>query len=1778
MLTLWVWAEGQARAAELLADYQFDFSLESAVPGAPSLVHLGTNSFNVAEVDGQSRTVLEFARNDGLALSAAGLLDAPEGYTLVMLFRFNEVSGRRRILDFHNATNDAGLYCVEGRLSFSGQVSGSPVAMGAGQFVQVVLSRGADAWVNGYVDGAWEFSFFDVGGLALPGLEAVLRLFRDEDPVAPGEASAGAIARLRVYRGVLDSIQIANLDRLPDEAPSEIRFEASEVIYDESSGFIAVWGIRTGSTNAQASVQWSVVGGSASLPGDVDFVGPSVGTLVFEPGETRRDIQLLIVHDEEVEGDETVLLQLHDPVGAALGEPSQVVVTIRDDDQPQTFQADLSLFKWAASDVAAVGQPVSFTVELHNSGPVPASGVVVEDPLPAGVELAGWNVSPGTSFEPAEGRWSVPLLEPDSGAFLELTLVRSSPGTVTNRARIASSPVIDPTPWDHEAWAAARWEPEGGLAVLQFETAALSVSEQAGQVAVRVLRLGDTNGLSTVRYAIGGLATAGVDFLPPASGELVFGPGDIWQDLVLVVLDDALFEGVETVELTLHDPTGASLGEPSQAVVTLLDNDQPQAAEADLSLFKGADTNLAEPGQPIWFEIALQSAGPAVSSNVVVQELIPPETALVGWLAEPGTDFNPTNAQWTLPLVGPGTTNRLALALVKTNAGAVTNVAFVLQSSHPDPTLADRTNAAAARWAVPDVTDLALGLQLQTNRIGVGQTVLIEMVVTNLGPRAASNLTVLAPVPPGTEFVRTPPFQNWSFNPLTGRWQRTLPPFPTLEVGRETRFSMEVRATNAGTFPVTAQITASEPPDSVAANNAASNSLTVVRLANLAGSVRCGSTNGPALAAVTVSLVGSNEPPQSVVTGADGTFVFSNLAVGPYTLSASTNGYGFSPTNLTVDLQATTNLPPWVATPRFVVAEVRAGGTAVPGIAVQLTGAAAAQGLTDAAGRAVFTNLNPGVYVLTPLTNGQPAARFSPTNFTVTLGSPTNCDPTARFRLTSPAVILRALEVNQAVQDWENSVPLVQDKRTVVRAHLQLPEGVTNPVPVAGARLRGFRGGAELQILGGGFGLSPINPGGSLTLAHTNAAVRAVRERFGRSLNFRLPDLWTHGELELRLEWTNGVLIPREPAETGGRAGDAAVRLTFTEVPRAQVDFYRIRYVRAGVTNEPSSEDVDDLIRRLDAIYPMFRRVSMYHSLPLDFVPNSTNLSRVNDRLDVARRTNVRRLDHPRRLAYGVIVGRDVGGKARGIPGDVSCGSMHTDVYGHNRHAHEIGHSLGRPHAADRARFGVTNGQARGVCGEVADTNAPAFPHFSDLGGRWFARLGPINQGDDKLVYGLNTREGELFYRAVPDPARVPVISPFLTAELMSYCQAFTGWRWISKYTYTQIQQALIARFQPPRALQLAGPDAGPQEYLLVRGRMDLESGAVHWLPFQWVQLAEPPEPPAPGPFTLRLLDGAGQLLADIPFEPALDQPDDPAEHGSEAGFLIPVPFALPVAEVVLFHQAAALASRQASASPPAVQVLTPNGGETLGPGPWLVQWQGQDSDGDALTYLVQYSPDEGATWHTLAADWSEPALEVFPEDVPGSTTGGRIRVIASDGFRVGGDTSDAPFHVPNHPPRVWLQLPPANESFSRDQQVLFEAEALDIEDGSLPEERIVWTSSRDGVLGAGRFLSREATALSEGIHTITVTATDQAGLSRQATVSIEIAREPRPRLGLRRDGTRVTLSWEGHAWDYQLEVATRLAPADWRAVTEPAALVEDRWSVQLEVEVGTRFYRLRRP
>jgi len=83
------------------------------------------------------------------------------------------------------------------------------------------------------------------------------------------------------------------------------------------------------------------------------------------------------------------------------------------------------------------------------------------------------------------------------------------------------------------------------------------------------------------------------------------------------------------------------------------------------------------------------------------------------------------------------------------------------------------------------------------------------------------------------------------------------------------------------------------------------------------------------------------------------------------------------------------------------------------------------------------------------------------------------------YVLRRPQAELVGIEVTQALQDWQASIPLIAGKRTYVRAHVQALE--KSPPPVQ-ARLHAYlESGAELP----GSPLRPINPAASCNLPRT---------------------------------------------------------------------------------------------------------------------------------------------------------------------------------------------------------------------------------------------------------------------------------------------------------------------------------------------------------------------------------------------------------------------------------------------------------------------------------------------------------------------------------------------------------------------------------------------------------------------------------------------------------------------------------------------------------------------
>jgi subtilisin family serine protease len=124
-------------------------------------------------------------------------------------------------------------------------------------------------------------------------------------------------------------------------------------------------------------------------------------------------------------------------------------------------------------------------------------------------------------------------------------------------------------------------DPQPQPGQLRFGASTYSVTENGVVASIEVVRTGGADGTVSVRYATGnGSATAGADYAATA-GTLTFGAGVTSHRFDVAIVDDTVYEGNETVNLVLSDPTGgATLASPNTAVLTIVEND-PQNLDQD---------------------------------------------------------------------------------------------------------------------------------------------------------------------------------------------------------------------------------------------------------------------------------------------------------------------------------------------------------------------------------------------------------------------------------------------------------------------------------------------------------------------------------------------------------------------------------------------------------------------------------------------------------------------------------------------------------------------------------------------------------------------------------------------------------------------------------------------------------------------------------------------------------------------------------------------------------------------------------------------------------------------------------------------------------------------------------------------------------------------------------------------------------------------------------------------------------------------------------------------
>jgi inhibitor of cysteine peptidase len=140
-------------------------------------------------------------------------------------------------------------------------------------------------------------------------------------------------------------------------------------------------------------------------------------------------------------------------------------------------------------------------------------------------------------------------------------------------------------------------------------------------------------------------------------------------------------------------------------------------------------------------------------------------------------------------------------------------------------------------------------------------------------------------------------------------------------------------------------------------------------------------SNGSPLSGVSVALGGSSSA--TTQTASDGTYSFSGLTKGSYTVTPSMSGYTFNPQKATVAITNKDMTESFTATALYSISgTVTLGSSPLSGVTITLSGTAKGSTTTNSDGSYSFTNLQKGSYTVTPSKTGY---TFSPPNSTVTL-------------------------------------------------------------------------------------------------------------------------------------------------------------------------------------------------------------------------------------------------------------------------------------------------------------------------------------------------------------------------------------------------------------------------------------------------------------------------------------------------------------------------------------------------------------------------------------------------------------------------------------------------------------------------------------------------------------------------------------------------------------------------------------------------------------------------
>lgn len=492
---------------------------------------------------------------------------------------------------------------------------------------------------------------FDTGGIAqrgvdytilsspitIPALDTTFPIVVDViDDLIDEDDEPFSISLLSAVNATIGNPSVHIYTILDNDDPPDVFFTWEEQIGDESVGTMTVEFQLTIESSKDITVPFNITGTATR---DVDY---SIdGTPVFIPaGDTTASVLITVIpdtDDDDLEGDETVVLMIQNPVNANKGTPFKHTATITSDAlEPSAYFASAS-----QSSGNMVDGKLEVKVLLSAAWsedvfvPFTFAGTATKD--------LDYSVSGESVLIPAGGASASIFVRFYDDAIDEydetIEIIMGDPTNATKGTpslHTITIPDNDP-------------EPE-----LYFTSSGQTVDEDAGVVTITA-QLNVISGKDvTVPFIVFGSAVegAGNDYTITSS-PLVILAGQSSVDIIVDVLEDDEIELDEDVIVTLGTPTNALLSTPGTHTLVIKDNEPNCPTPSALPYF-GTNTNgdiltwsLTSPNPIVPVNLLEVTVHWPVGSNVNVTGITFGSPIYTGSAAPPFLAVNTPSPLWS---------------------------------------------------------------------------------------------------------------------------------------------------------------------------------------------------------------------------------------------------------------------------------------------------------------------------------------------------------------------------------------------------------------------------------------------------------------------------------------------------------------------------------------------------------------------------------------------------------------------------------------------------------------------------------------------------------------------------------------------------------------------------------------------------------------------------------------------------------------------------------------------------------------------------------------------------------------------------------------------------------------------------------------------------------------------------------------------------------------------------------------------------------------------------